>query len=276
MNPVSEQVIVLIGAGAIGQAIVRRVGLGKQILLADLRQEQAETAAQTLQQAGYQTHTAVCNIAEHSSIQTLVEKAQMLGDIMGVVNAAGVSPSQAKPQTIFAVDLCGTAILLEAFGRVIAPGGTGIVISSQSGFRLEALSAEDNHALATLPPQDLLQLPLVKNTTDSLRAYQISKRGNALRVAAEALRWGQRGARLNAISPGIIFTPLANDELNGERKDFYRNMLANLPAGRGGTPDEVAALAEFIMGPNGGYITGSDFLIDGGATANFFYDTKSL
>ena len=156
--------------------------------------------------------------------------------------------------------------MLEAFGEVIAPGGNGIVISSQSGFRLGNLSEADQRALATLPPEQLPELPLVKNETDSLRAYQISKRGNALRVAAEAARWGKRGARLNCISPGIVFTPLANDELNGERKDFYRKMLAELPTGRGGTPDEIGALAEFIMGGNGGYISGSDFLMDGGAT----------
>lgn len=165
-------------------------------------------------------------------------------------------------------------MLLEAFGEVIAEGGNGIIISSQSGFRLDNLDENDQHALATLRPEQLVELPLVKHETDSLRAYQISKRGNALRVSAEAVRWGKRGTRVNCISPGIVFTPLANDELNGERKDFYRNMLANLPVGRGANPDEIAALAEFIMSGSGGYITGSDFLIDGGATANFFFGEK--
>ena len=275
MNPVKQQVIVLVGSGAIGQAIVRRVGMGKQILLADLHEGNAHAAAETLRVAGYQTHTAAVNIAERVSIAALVARAQRLGDVHAVINAVGVSPSQAAPQTIFAVDLVGTALLLEAFGDVIAPGGNGIVISSQSGFRLGNLDEADQRALATLPPEQLPELPLVKNETDSLRAYQISKRGNALRVAAEAVRWGKRGARLNCISPGIVFTPLANDELNGERKDFYRKMLAELPAGRGGSPDEIGALAEFIMGGNGGYISGSDFLIDGGATAHYFFGEKT-
>lgn len=274
MNPVKHQVIVLVGSGAIGQAIARRVGMGKQILLADLREENAQAAASTMQEAGYQTHTAAVDISDRSSIDALVQKAQGLGDIVALINSAGVSPSQATPSVIFAVDLVGTAMLLDAFGDVIAGGGNGIVISSQSGFRLGNLDEADQRVLATLRPEQLVELPLVKNETDSLRAYQISKRGNALRVSAEAVRWGKRGARLNCISPGIVFTPLANDELNGERKDFYRNMLANLPVGRGGNPDEIGALAEFIMSGNGGYITGSDFLIDGGATANFFFGEK--
>lgn len=274
MNPVNNQVIVLVGSGTIGLAIVWRIGMGRQILLADLHEANAQAAAVALQRTGYQARATTCNIAERASIQALARQAQALGSVIGVINAAGVSPSQAAPATIFAVDLCGTAMLLEEFGHVIAAGGAGLVISSQSSFRLGNLSDEDNRALATLPPEELLALPLVKNTTDSLRAHQISKRGNALRVAAEAVRWGRRGARVNAISPGIVYTPLALDELNGERKDFYRRMLAELPAGRGGVPDEIAALAEHIMGPNGGYITGSDFLMDGGATAHFFFGEK--
>lgn len=187
-----------------------------------------------------------------------------------VINLAGVSPSQAAPQTVCRVDLYGTALVLEIFGDVIAEGGTGVVIGSQSSHRLPPLDESD---LATTPTEQLLDLPLVKEIDDSLRAYQIAKKANALRVQMETVRWGRRGARVNCISPDIIFTPLALDELNGERKVFYREMLANLPAKRGGTPDEMAALAEVVL--SGGYITGSDFLIDGGATANFWWGEEA-
>lgn len=204
-------------------------------------------------------------------MQALVKIATGLGDVKALVQAAGVSPSQAPVEMILKVDLYGTSMLLEEFGKVIADGGSAIVISSQSGYRLPALTPEQDEQLATTPARELLNLPFVKAVDDTLRAYQISKRCNSLRVRGEAPRWGKRGARVNAISPGIIITPLAWDELNGERAEFYRDMLAKNPAGRAGTPDEVAALAALIMGPEGGYITGSDFLIDGGATANFYY-----
>ena len=275
MNPFARQVIVIVGAGAIGQAIARRLAPGRQLLLADRLASQAEAAAASLQQAGYQAQAAPCDVADAAAIHALAQQAQALGPVMGLVNTAGVSPSQADVRTIFQVDLAGPAWLLQAFGEVIAPGGAGLLISSQSSFRLGSLSDADNRALATLPPAELLALPLVANTGDSLRAYQIAKRGNALRVAAQAVRWGQRGARVHAISPGIIHTPLASHELNGPRQDFYRAMLAALPAGRGGTPDEVAALAEFVMGPGGAFISGSDLLMDGGATAQHFFGPQA-
>ncbi|WP_197902688.1 SDR family oxidoreductase [Eikenella glucosivorans] len=185
-----------------------------------------------------------------------------------------MSPSQASAALLFKVDLYGTAVLLEEFGKVIARGGSAVMIGSQSSHRLEPLTVEQNRALALTPAEELLDLPFIKGVDDSLRAYQLSKRGNALRVAAQAVEWGKRGARVNCISAGIIHTPLANDELNGERKDFYRAMLAALPVGRGGTPDEIANLAELMMDERGAYITGSDFLIDGGATAKFWWGAE--
>ncbi|HLZ87775.1 MAG TPA: SDR family oxidoreductase [Puia sp.] len=268
-----KQVIVLVGAGSIGQAITRRVSAGKQVLLADLRQDNVDAAAKTLSDAGFEVTTATVDVSKRASVEALVEKATSLGEVFGVVHAAGVSPSQASPEMILHVDLYGTALLLEAFGKVIVRGGSGVVIASQSGHRLPPLSVEQNAALATTPVEELLGLPFLQpgQVKDSLHAYQLAKRGNSLRVMAEAVRWGKRGARLNTISPGIIITPLANDELKGPRGDGYRRMLEVSAAGRAGTPDEVGNLAALLMGPDGAFITGSDFLIDGGVTAAYWY-----
>jgi NAD(P)-dependent dehydrogenase (short-subunit alcohol dehydrogenase family) len=267
------KVIVVIGAGSIGQAIARRVSAGKHVVLADLKQENAEAAAKVLFDAGFEVTTAVVDVASRESVQALVRVATAIGEISGVIHAAGVSPSQASPATILRVDLYGTAVVLEEFGNVIAEGGSAIVIASQSGHRLPALSAEQNKALATTPADDLLALPMLQpdQVTDPLNAYQISKRGNSLRVMAEAVRWGKRGARVNTISPGIIFTPLARDELNGPRGEGYKRMIDLCAAGRGGTPDEVGAVGALLMGPEGTFITGSDFLMDGGVTAAYWY-----
>jgi NAD(P)-dependent dehydrogenase (short-subunit alcohol dehydrogenase family) len=268
-----SEVVVVVGAGSIGQAIARRVSAGKQIVLADLHRENADAAAEVLRDAGYDVTTAATDVSSRASVQALVETATELGDITGVIHAAGVSPSQAPPAAILSVDLYGTAVLLEELGKVIARGGAGVVIASQSGHRLGALTAAENAALATTPAEELLELPMLQadRVTDPLHAYQLAKRGNSLRVMAEAVRWGRRGARLNTISPGIVFTPLARDELNGPRGDGYRKMIELSPAGRGGTPDEIGSIAALLMGPDGAFITGSDFLVDGGVTASFFY-----
>jgi NAD(P)-dependent dehydrogenase (short-subunit alcohol dehydrogenase family) len=210
-------------------------------------------------------------VSSRDSVHALVQAATALGGVTGIVHAAGVSPSQASPATILSVDLYGTALVLEEFGNVIASGGAGVVIASQSGHRLGALSAEADAALATTPTEELLALPMLQpdRVTDSLNAYQLSKRGNALRVMAEAVRWGKRGARINTISPGIIITPLAKDELTGPRGEGYRRMIEHSPAGRAGTPDEVGTIGALLMGPDAGFITGSDFLMDGGVTAAY-------
>ena len=266
-------VLVVISAGVIGSAIARRVGSGKHILLADLRPEAAEAVANTLRDVGFEVSTATVDITSRASVEALAQKAASLGDVVGVVNAAGVSPSQAPKEVVLKVDLYGTALILEAFGNVVAPGGAGLMIASMSGHRLPSLTAEEDRALATVPADELLSLPIAQpdNVRDSLHAYQISKRGNALRVKAEAVRWGKRGARVNSVSPGIVMTPLARDELNGPRGDGYKRMLSLSPAGRAGTPDELATLAALLMGEDGAFITGSDFLMDGGVTASFFY-----
>lgn len=266
-------VIVVIGPGAIGQAIARRIGAGKKLLLADLREENALAAAKTLSEAGFDVQTTTVNIASRESVRALVALATSLGAVSGLVHAAGVSPTQATPETILKVDLYGTAIILEEFGAIIAPGGAGVVIASQSGHRLPGLSTEQNEALATTPAEALLALPMLQpdQVKDSLHAYQLSKRCNALRVMAEAVRWGKRGARINTISPGIIITPLAKDELSGPRGDGYRRMIAASAVGRAGTPDEVGNVAALLMGADGAFITGSDFLMDGGVTAAYWY-----
>jgi NAD(P)-dependent dehydrogenase (short-subunit alcohol dehydrogenase family) len=268
-----KNVIVVIGAGSIGQAIVRRVSAGKLVLLADIRQENADVAAKTLSDAGFNVTTTTVDVSSRASVHALVEAATRLGEVCGVIHAAGVSPSQASPETILKVDLYGTALVLEEFGNVIACGGAGIVIASQSGHRLPPLSVEQNAALAMTPVEELLDLPMVQpnQVKDSLHAYQISKRGNSLRVMAEAVRWGKRGARVNTISPGIIITPLANDELKGPRGAGYRRMLEVSAAGRAGTPDEVGTVGALLMGPDGAFITGSDFLMDGGVTAAYWF-----
>jgi NAD(P)-dependent dehydrogenase (short-subunit alcohol dehydrogenase family) len=238
-----------------------------------MRPDNARAAAEVLGNAGYDVSVAAVDVSSREAVHALVETATKLGDLTGLIHAAGVSPTQASPATILKVDLYGTALVLEEFGNVMAHGGAGLVISSQSGHRLPPLTVEQNKALATTPVEQLLALPFLQSdqVKDSLHAYQLSKRGNSLRVMAEAVRWGKRGARVNTISPGIIMTPLAKDELGGPRGAGYRRMIEESAAGRAGTPDEVGTVGALLMGPDGGFITGSDFLMDGGVTAGYWY-----
>lgn len=268
-----QDVLVVIGPGQIGQAIARRVGAGQHVLLADRSEQNAQAAAGILASAGFDVSVATVDVASRDAVKALVGRATETGRITGLVHAAGVSPSQASPETILKVDLYGAALVLDAFGEVIAEGGSGVVIASQSGHRLPPLTVEQNQALAMTPVERLLDLPFLRpdQVTDPLNAYQLSKRGNSLRVMAEAVRWGKRGARINTISPGIIMTPLARDELTGPRGEGYRRMIELSPAGRAGTPDEVANLAALLMGRDGAFITGSDFLMDGGVTASYWF-----
>lgn len=268
-----KEVMILTGAGQIGMAIARRIGYGMKIILGDKSLKNAEAIAETMDKAGFDTAAVEMNLASRESILSLISEAQKHGEIAMLINAAGVSPSQASIETILKVDLYGTAVLLEEVGKVIKNGGTGVTISSQSGHRMPALSPEVDELLATTPTEQLLALDVLQpaNIRDTLHAYQMAKRCNVKRVMAEAVKWGERGARINSISPGIIVTPLALDEFNGPRGDFYKNMFAKCPAGRPGTADEVANVAELLMRPQGAFITGADFLIDGGATASYFY-----
>lgn len=269
----NKDVMILTGAGQIGMAIARRIGFGKKIVIGDKRIENAQDISKIMNDAGFDTEAFEMDLSSRESILNLIAKAQEYGEISMLVNAAGVSPSQAPIEAILKVDLYGTAVLLEEVGKVIAHGGVGVTISSQSGHRMAALSPEADERLATTPTEELLSLEILQpeNIKDTLHAYQMAKRCNEKRVMAESVKWGARGARINAISPGIIVTPLAIDEFNGPRGDFYKNMFVKCPAGRPGTADEVANVAELLMSPQGAFITGSDFLIDGGATASYFY-----
>lgn len=269
----AKEVMIVVGAGQISLAIARRMGYGKQILLGDKSEGNAKAIGKVLEEAGFDVTTTVMDLSDRASIQAMVKKATSMGPVKYLVNGAGVSPSQASIETILKVDLYGTAVLLEEVGKVIEEGGAGIVISSQSGFRMKQLTPEEDRQLALTPTEELLDLPLLaeENIETTLQAYQLAKRCNEKRVMGESVKWGARGARLNDIAPGIIVTPLALDEFNGIRGDFYKNMFAKSPVGRPGTADEVADVAELLMSDRAQFITGATFLVDGGATASYYY-----
>lgn len=268
-----KKVMLWLGAGQIGMAIARRVGTGMKIIVGDKKLENAQNCAKIMNEAGFDVVPVETDLSDRGSIKAFIAEGQKHGEINMLVNAAGVSPSQAPIETILKVDLYGTAVLLEEVGKVIAVGGTGVTISSQSGWRMPALTAEQDELLATAPTEELLDIDFLQpqNIRDTLHAYQLAKRCNEKRVMAQSVEWGSRGARLNAIAPGIIVTPLALDEFNGPRGDFYKNMFAKCPAGRPGTADEIANIAELLMSDKGAFISGSTFLADGGATASYYY-----
>ena len=269
----SKEVMIVTGAGQISMAIARRMGYGKKIILGDKNENNAQAVAEIMNQAGFDVEPFVMDMSSRNSIQAMVQKATEYGEVKALVCGAGVSPSQAPIEVILQVDLYGTAVLMEEVGKVIAKGGAGVIISSQSGHRLPALTPEQDRALAMTPTEDLLKLDFLQpeKIKDTLHAYQLAKRCNEKRTMYEAVRWGERGARINDIAPGIIVTPLAIDEFNGPRGDFYKNMFAKCPAGRPGTADEVADVAELLMSERAQFITGSTFLVDGGATASYYY-----
>lgn len=268
-----KNVMLVTGAGQISMAIARRIGYGKKIILGDKSRQNCEAIAKVMTDAGFDVEPFEMDLSSRNSILAMIAKGQEYGEIKYLVNGAGVSPSQAPVEAILKVDLYGTAVLLEEVGKVIAKGGVGVTISSQSGWRMPQLTAEQDYQLAMTHTEELLDLEILRpeNIRDTLHAYQLAKRCNEKRVMAESVKWGERGARLNDIAPGIIVTPLAIDEFNGIRGDFYKNMFAKCPAGRPGTADEVANVAELLMSDKGAFITGSTFLIDGGATASYFY-----
>ncbi|SFI44967.1 NAD(P)-dependent dehydrogenase, short-chain alcohol dehydrogenase family [Selenomonas ruminantium] len=269
----SKEVMIVTGAGQISMAIARRMGYGKKIILGDKNENNAQAVAEIMNQAGFDVEPFVMDMSSRNSIQAMVQKATEYGEVKYLICGAGVSPSQAPIEVILQVDLYGTAVLMEEVGKVIAEGGAGVIISSQSGHRLPALTPEQDRALAMTPTEELLKLDFLqpKKIKDTLHAYQLAKRCNEKRTMYEAVRWGERGARINDIAPGIIVTPLAIDEFNGPRGDFYKNMFAQCPAGRPGTADEVADVAELLMSERAQFITGSTYLVDGGATAAYYY-----
>lgn len=268
-----KEVVLWAGAGQIGMAIARRIGTGKKIIVGDKKLENAETIAKIMSDAGFDVVSVQMDLSDGASILNFIEVGQKYGEVSMLINAAGVSPSQASIETILKVDLYGTAVLLEEVRKVIKKGGVGVTISSQSGHRMPQLSPVEDELLACTPTEELLSLEILQpeNIKDTLHAYQMAKRCNEKRVMYEAVKWGEKGARINSISPGIVVTPLAIDEFNGPRGDFYKTMFAKCPAGRPGTADEVANIAELLMSEKGAFITGADFLCDGGATASYFY-----
>ena len=273
-----KSINVLIGSGAIGVAIARRVSAGRHLLIADVNKENAEAAASKLQQAGFDASSATVDVTSKEDVKKLAQKASSLGNVMGVIHSAGVSPSSAPINVIIKVDLLGTALVLEEFGKVMASGGAGVVVSSQAGHRMGVLSDEITHQLATTPSNKLLSLQTLDSSQikDSLHAYQLAKKASSLRVMAEAVKWGKKGARLNAISPGIVTSPLSQEELQGPNGETYRRMIQQCAAGRVGTPDEVANVAALLMGPDGGFISGTDILMDGGVTSAYKYGELRL
>lgn len=268
-----KDVMIVTGAGQISMAIARRMGYGKKIIMGDKSIENAKTIAEVMNNAGFDVVPFEMDLSSRESIFNMIDEAKKYGPITMLVNGAGVSPSQAPIEAILNVDLYGTAVLLEEVGKVIEPGGVGVTISSQSGFRMKQLTPKEDEQLACTPTEELLNLDLLKveNIQDTLHAYQLAKRCNEKRVMAQSVKWGEKGARINAIAPGIVVTPLAIDEFDGPRGDFYKNMFASCPAGRPATADEIANVAELLMSDKGAFITGSTFLIDGGATASYYY-----
>lgn len=260
------EVVVVIGAGGIGMAIARRQGFGKHVLLADFNESLLATAAKQLEEAGYLVSSLRVDVSSRASVRSLADKAASLGRVINVVNTAGVSPNMASPARVLEVDLYGSAVVFEEFERVIAAGGSALVVSSMAGHMMPSLPKEQNDALAFTPADELLKLPFLgaEGVPNSMVAYILSKRANHLRVQASSIRWGKRGARVNSISPGIVLTPLALHELNSPIGDMYRAMVEASPAKRMSSPDEIAVAANFLLGPDAGFVTGSDLLIDGG------------
>jgi NAD(P)-dependent dehydrogenase (short-subunit alcohol dehydrogenase family) len=265
----AKDVVVIIGAGGIGQAIARRQGFGRTLLLSDFNEQTLARAAEELRGASYVVETKHVDVSSRVSVRALAEAAQALGNVVQVVNTAGLSPNMAPVEAVLAVDLYGTAVVFDEFERVIAPGGAGLVISSMAGHMMPALPVEQDKALAYTPSDELLDLPFLKGDAvpNTLVAYMIAKRANHLRVQAAAMSWGARGARVNSISPGIIMTPLARHELESEIGEIYRAMADASPAKRMAPPEEIAIAAAYLLGPDAGFITGSDLLIDGGVIA---------
>lgn len=264
----SKPVLVIIGSGGMGAAIARRLGYGRTLVLADFDEARLETFAASMRDDGYDAVTQKVDISDRASVAALADLAEGLGPVTGIAHTAGVSPQQAPVRAILHVDLLGTAIVLEEFQRVIAEGGAGVVISSMGG-HMGSYPAELEQSLANTPTAELLGLPFLsaENITNSGAAYSIAKRANQLRVTAAAPLWGDRGARINSISPGIISTPMGQLELSGSEGGGMRAMLDASATKRLGTPEDIANATDFLLDPRSSFITGTDLLVDGGVIA---------
>jgi meso-butanediol dehydrogenase / (S,S)-butanediol dehydrogenase / diacetyl reductase len=263
----NNEVLVVIGAGGMGQSIARRVGAGRTIVLADVNPACLKNASDALSSDGHQVLAREVDVTSRSSVAAVAEMAQGAGRVTAVVHTAGLSPQQASANAVLAVDLLGVALTLDEFGRVIEPGGAGVVIASMAAHMQPALDPEVERQLATAPTDELLGLEACSSITDSRLAYPFAKRANQIRVAAAAVAWGERGARINCISPGVISTAMGRLELSGESGGLMQAMVDNAGLRRIGTPDDIAAAAEFLLGRSAAFITGTDLLVDGGVVA---------
>ena len=265
----NKEVIALLGAGSMGTAIVRRIAAGRKILLGDISEAKLAEAQKNLQYSGYDVETMKVDALNKENVIDFAEKAAELGDVMYFIDSAGASPNQADPQHIMDLDLIATSYAIDTFGQVIARGGAGLVIASQTGYMGPNMDDETETILATTPAEKLKDLPqLQPDKIDNVGiAYIMSKRVNQLRVrTAAATTWGDRGARINTISPGVIVTPLAYDEF-AAAGEGYQKMIDASPAKRTGSSDEIAAAGAFLLGADAAFITGTDLLIDGGVIA---------
>lgn len=265
----SDNVIVTVGVGGMGQAIIRRVAAGARILLADYDKDLLARVHAMLQQEGYDVTSTVVDVSSHASVTDLAGAAAELGSVTHLVHTAGVSAAKSSTAAILAVDLAGVAFSVDEFGKVIAPGGSAVVIASMAGtLAAPQLTDEMERALRTTPADELLALPFVDaDVLAPTHAYAIAKRANQLRMAPAALAWAQRDARINSISPGVIATPQGHDELAGDSGDSVRTIIERSPRNRIGTPGDIAAAAAFLLGPDADFITGTDLLVDGGSVA---------
>lgn len=265
----SKEVIALLGAGSMGTAIVRRIAAGRKILLGDISQQNLEKVAHDLRYSGYDVDTMVVNAMEKASVQAFAERAASLGNVMYFIDTAGASPNQASPEHILALDMVGTGYAVDAFGMVMAKGGAGLIISSQTGY-MYPIPYEIEQEILRTPTEKLMELPFIRETAmqRSGTAYMIAKRVNHLQAQkAAATTWKERRARINTISPGIIVTPLAYDEFAAAGAGYQR-MIDASAAERTGTSDEIAEAAAFLLGEHAKFITGTDLLIDGGVIAS--------
>jgi NAD(P)-dependent dehydrogenase (short-subunit alcohol dehydrogenase family) len=265
----AREVLAVLGVGGMGHAIARRLGPGKTVLLADNNAAALTSVAQALSADGHQVDSREVDVSSPQSVRALAEHAASLGAVTQVAHTAGLSPSQASAEAILAVDLLGTALVLQEFGEVIASGGAGVVVASMAGHVFPPLTTEQERALAHTPTHELLGLDFVsaQRITEPGIAYGIAKQANHIRVRAASAQWGRRSARINSISPGIISTPMGQQEFASPVGDAMRAMVAGSATGRVGTPDDIASATAFLLGPDSSFITGTDLLVDGGAIA---------
>jgi NAD(P)-dependent dehydrogenase (short-subunit alcohol dehydrogenase family) len=267
-----DRVVVVTGLGGMGLAIARRLGPGSTLVLADVNRSALSEAAAALRIEGQQVVEQETDVSDPGSVVALAAAAMEIGRVDTLVHTAGLSPVQASVGAILRVDLLGTALMLDAFASAIAPGGAGVVIASSAG-SMFPLDPDLERRLATTPTATLLDVPELSESAIANPgiAYGLAKRANQLRVRAASIPWGRRRARVNSISPGIISTPMGRAELEGPSGEFMQSMVDGSGTGRMGTPDDIAAAADFLTGTQSTFVTGTDLLVDGGAVAAVLY-----